>query len=232
MNLPRISKRLSSAASLVREGVRIADIGTDHAYLPIYLYLSGKVSGGVVSDINQGPVDRARANLCDYGCESVFVAQRADGLSGVLDYGIDDIFILGMGGELIARIIEDEPRIKDEKYRLVLQPMTHQEILRKYLFCAGFEIDEEILVDEDKIYQIIRARYTRKQTDADGFELAFGKINLARRSPELLRLLERTRAVYSERLKGKALAGADASEEQKMIARIDEFLVKAKEDGR
>ena len=100
------------------------------------------------------------------------------------------------------------------------------------MFCAGFEIDEEILVDEDKIYQIIRARYTGKQTDADGFELAFGKINLARRSPELLRLLERTRAVYSERLKGKALAGADASEEQKMIARIDEFLAKAKEDGR
>ena len=144
MNIPKISKRLTSAASLAREGVRIADIGTDHAYLPIYLYLSGRASGGVVSDINQGPVDRARANLRAYASENAFVAQRADGLSGVLEHQVDDIFILGMGGELIARIIEDEPKIKNEKYRLVLQPMTHAEILREYLFGAGFEIDADL----------------------------------------------------------------------------------------
>ena len=224
MNLHKISKRLFGAASLVREGARIADIGTDHAYLPIYLYLTGKVSGGVVSDINQGPVDRAKANLRDYACDAAFAAQRADGLSGVLAYGVEDIFILGMGGELIARIIEDEPEIKNEKYRLVLQPMTHTELLRKYLFSAGFEIDEELLVDEDKIYQIIRARYTAKNTEADDFELAFGKINLEKRTPELSRMLERTRDIYRERVKGKALAGADAKFENEMIERINEFL--------
>ena len=224
MNIPKISKRLTSAASLARDGVRIADIGTDHAYLPIYLYLSGKVSGGVVSDINQGPVDRARANLRAYASENAFVAQRADGLSGVLDFKVDDIFILGMGGELIARIIEDEPRIKNEKYRLVLQPMTHAEILREYLFGAGFEIDEELMVDEDKIYQIIRARYTGRVTEADRFELAFGKINLSRRTEELISLLERTRNVYAERIRGKQAAGADATLEIGMVEKIEEFL--------
>ena len=158
MNIPKISKRLTLAASLAREGVRIADIGTDHAYLPIYLYLSGKVSGGVVSDINQGPVDRARANLRAYASENAFVAQRADGLSGVLEHQVDDIFILGMGGELIARIIEDEPKIKNEKYRLVLQPMTHAEILREYLFSAGFEIDEEYFKMAQERLQAVEAQ--------------------------------------------------------------------------
>ena len=224
MNLPKISKRLEAAASLVRKGSRIADIGTDHAYLPIYLYATGAVSGGVVSDINAGPVERARANLRDYACENAFVAQRADGLCGVLGYGVDDIFILGMGGELIANIIEGEPDIKNEKYRLILQPMTHPEILRGYLFSHGFEISDELLVDEDKIYQIICVRYTGKNTDADGFELMFGKIALEQRSEELVSLMRRTRAVFCERIKGKALSGADDSYERYMIERIDRYL--------
>ena len=224
MNLPRISKRLSSAASLVREGVRIADIGTDHAYLPIYLYLSGKVSGGVVSDINQGPVDRARANLCDYGCEDAFVAQRADGLDGVLAHGVEDIFILGMGGELIASIIENEPELKNEKYSLVLQPMTHPEILRKYLGKDGFEIDCELIVEEDKIYQIMRARYTGRVSEYSLLELHFGARNLEKPTPELFALMKRARAVYCERVKGKALSGVDTSQENEMIEKIDKFL--------
>ena len=226
MNLPRISKRLSSAASLVREGVRIADIGTDHAYLPIYLYLSGKVSGGVVSDINQGPVDRARANLFDYGCEDAFVAQRADGLDGVLAHGVEDIFILGMGGELIASIIENEPALRDSRYSLVLQPMTHSEILRKYLGKVGFEIDCELIVEEDKIYQIMRARYTGRVSEYSLLELNFGARNLEKPTPELFALMKRTRAVYGERVKGKALSGVDTSQENEMIEKIDKFLSK------
>lgn len=224
MNLPKISKRLEAAASLVRRGSRIADIGTDHAYLPIYLYATGAVSGGVVSDINAGPVERARANLRDYACENAFVAQRADGLCGVLQYGVDDIFILGMGGELIANIIEGEPDIKNEKYRSILQPMTHPEILRGYLFSHGFEISDELLVDEDKIYQIICARYTGKNTDADDFELMFGKIALEKRSEELISLMRRTRTVFCERIKGKAVSGADDRYERYMIERIDKYL--------
>jgi tRNA (adenine22-N1)-methyltransferase len=232
MNLPRISKRLEAAASLVRTGSRIADIGTDHAYLPIYLYATGAVSGGVVSDINQGPVDRARANLSDYACENAFVAQKADGLCGVLQYGVDDIFILGMGGELIANIIDKEPNIKNEKYRLILQPMTHPEILREYLFKNGFEIIAEKLVDEDKIYQIILAVYTGKQTGADSFELAFGKLNLARRGDELTALLKRTKTVLGERVKGKAVSGADDGYERYMLEKIDGFLEKEKDNDR
>ncbi|MBP3370401.1 MAG: SAM-dependent methyltransferase [Clostridia bacterium] len=228
MNPPKISKRLEAAASFVRRGKRIADIGTDHAYLPIYLYTTGAVSGGVVSDINQGPVERAVSNLHAYGAERVFAAQKADGLCGVLEYEPEDIFILGMGGELIARIIEDEPRIKDARYRLILQPMTHPELLREYLFGAGFDIIDECLVDEDKIYQIICAEYRGISQTCDSLELYFGRCNLAKKSEELYALMKRTRRVLLERIKGKNISGADTRYEDCMIGRIDEFLAEEK----
>ncbi len=228
MNVPKISKRLEAAASFARRGARVADIGTDHAYLPIYLYTAGIVAGGVVSDINQGPVERAIANLHDYGAQNAFAAQRADGLCGVLGYEPDDIFILGMGGELIARIIEDEPRIKNARYRLILQPMTHPELLRAYLLRSGFEIIDERIVCEDKIYQIICAEYSGTAQYADDFELYFGKRNLASKSEELYELMKRARAVLFERVKGKSVSGADCAYEDYMIGKIDEFLAEEK----
>ena len=224
MNVPKISKRLEAAASFARRGARIADIGTDHAYLPIYLYTTGAVSGGVVSDINQGPVERAMANLRDYACDGIFAAQRADGLCGVLAFSVDDIFILGMGGELIARIIDDEPNVRDARYRFILQPMTHPEILREYLYSHGFAITDELLVDEDKIYQIICAVYMGKNEQADDFELAFGKHNLAAKQKELFELLRRAKKVYQTRVEGKSLSGADDGYEKYMIEKIDQFL--------
>lgn len=228
MNLPKISKRLEAAASFARRGARIADIGTDHAYLPIYLYTVGAVAGGVVSDVNQGPVERAVANLRDYGCEGVFVAQRADGLCGVLEHRPDDIFILGMGGELIARIIDGEPRVKDARYRLILQPMTHADSLRAYLLANGFEISAETLVSEDKIYQIICAEYTGSVSTADDFDLYFGEKNLKARTDTLLDFMKRTRVVFEERVKGKMISGADTKYENYMIEKIDRFLAEEK----
>ena len=228
MNIPKISRRLEAAASFARRGGRVADIGTDHAYLPIYLYTTGASLGGVVSDINQGPVERAIANLRDYDADGVFVAQRADGLCGVLDYEPDDIFILGMGGELIARIIEDEPRVKNARYRLILQPMTHPELLRKYLLQGGFAIIGERLVSEDKIYQIICAEYGGSTQRYNDFELYFGKHNLENRSEELFELMKRTRYVLSERIKGKNISGADCAYENYMIEKIDRFLAEEK----
>ena len=224
MNIPKISKRLEAAASFVRRGVRIADIGTDHAYLPIYLYMIGAVSGGVVSDINRGPVERAIANLSDYDCNGVFVAQKADGLYGVLAYEPDDIFILGMGGELIAKIIDGEPKIKDARYRLILQPMTHAESLRAFLLENGFEIIAERLVSEDKIYQIICAEYTGKVSKADDFELYFGSLNLKDPDATLLDFMKRTKSILEERIKGKLQSSADIEYEKYMIEKIDRFL--------
>ena len=223
MNSLKISKRLEAAASFARQGVRIADIGTDHAYLPIYLYTNGVVRGGVAADINQGPVERARINLRRYGADSAVCTLCTDGLHGVEEYSPDDIFILGMGGELIVKILSEAEWITSG-HRLVLQPMTHPEILRKYLYSSGFSIIDEKLVEEDKIYQIICAEYTGEKREADRWELVFGAINIKRGGELFESLLTRTRKVYAERIKGKALSGADAYEEISFVEGIDLLL--------
>lgn len=226
MNIPKISKRLEAAASFGRAGARIADVGTDHALLPIYLYTSGLATGGVVSDINQGPIERAAANLYAWGAEGAFECVRTDGLSGIDTYSPEDIYILGMGGELIARIIDDAKWLKGEGTRLILQPMTHAEAVRGYLFENGFSVIDECIVEDDKIYQIICAEYSGANTPAEELELLVGKINIGKGGELLCRLLDRLKNIYRERMKGKAIAGADDSYERELIKKIDDILNK------
>jgi tRNA (adenine22-N1)-methyltransferase len=226
MNIPKISKRLEAAASFSQNGAKIADIGTDHAYLPIYLYTSGRISGGVASDINEGPVNRARLNIKGYGAQEKIEVIRTDGLCGIEKYEPDEIFILGMGGELIVKILADAPWVKNG-IRLVLQPMTHAEILREYLWREGFAILNEKIVEEDKLYQIICAEYAGEiYTPTEG-ETFFGKTDTHRDEEQrelFLKLLLHTRGVYEQRIKGKLTAGADCSAERRMIDRIDEII--------
>ena len=156
----KLSKRLLAAAELCRQGSFIADVGTDHAYLPIYLANKGKIRGGVVSDINKGPIERATKNIGEWGLRNKLTPILCDGLTEIAEYDPEDIFILGMGGELIAEIIDKAEFVRKRGVRMILQPMTHSEILRKYLLDNGFEIVDEKLVKEEKIYRIILAEYT------------------------------------------------------------------------
>lgn len=152
--------RLSAAAGYARQDKMIADIGTDHAYLPVYLIGSGISYGAVATDINRGPLERAAANVAAAGLTDRITLRLCDGLAGVESYCPRDIFILGMGGELIARILGESEMIKKEDVRLILQPMTRQAAVRGFLLSHGFCIDDEMLVEEDgRIYQIICAHY-------------------------------------------------------------------------
>ena len=223
MNNLKLSKRLTAAAQLCRQNSFIADVGTDHAYLPIYLWQEGMIRGGVVSDINKGPIDRARAHIAEYGASDSFTALLCDGLSDLEDYRPEDIFILGMGGELIARIISDAPWTKNENIRLILQPMTHPELLRKFLWDNGYEITEERLIKEEKLYQLMAVEYSGRKIDYNQTELMFGKINIARKEDLLLEFLEHTQKVMSDRIRGKQSAGADVSFEENLIKEIEEL---------
>lgn len=224
MNSPKISKRLLCAASFAKKGEVIADVGTDHAYLPIYLYTSGVIKGAVVSDINEGPIERARRNIAEYSCEGAITPILCDGLSKIGEYSPDSVFILGMGGELIANIISNAEWLKENGTRLVLQPMTHSEILRDYLDKNGFEIIDETMVEDSKIYQIIVAKYTSGIVDSSMLELRFGKINLQRRERILLDAMERERNILGARLDGKRMAGVDGGEDAALLAMIEEYL--------
>ena len=126
----KINDRLLTAIPFVRQGKRFADIGTDHAYLPIYLMDKGIIASAVAADINQGPLDKAQENILKYGFNDSISTVLCDGLTKIKPDSVDDIAIFGMGGELIVKIIDEASWVKDSDKRLILQPMTHPEKLR------------------------------------------------------------------------------------------------------
>ena len=225
----KLTPRLRAAAELVESGSFVADVGTDHAYLPIALCLEGRIRGGVASDINQGPIDRARENIKKYGLEGSLDAVRTDGLDGIERYSPDCIMILGMGGELIARILNDAPWTRKRGLRLCLQPMTHPEKLREFLLSEKYSIiDEKIVIEENRIYQIILAEYNDMSQEYSEEQLLLGKINIERRSAELLKLAEHYVSVIEKRADGKRSAGADVAEDEMLIKKIKEAVYDSK----
>ena len=156
-----LDKRLSVVAAMVRPGSRLADIGTDHAYLPVHLVQAGVCPGAIASDIGAGPLDAARHTVTANGLTSEIALRLGDGLSTVTAEEVEDIAIAGMGGETIAAILEAAPWVKDGRLRLILQPMTKAEDLRRWLLTNGFAILEERLIqDKRHLYPVMAAEYT------------------------------------------------------------------------
>lgn len=220
--------RLGAAADLVPNGARLADIGSDHAYLPIALCLEGKINCALASDINDGPVAAAVANISRNGLASKIKAIRADGLDGALDFDPDCITVLGMGGELIVSILDRAEWIKNEKITLVLQPMTHPEILSKYLAKNGFDIVDEVIVcdrgRDDRIYRVISARYSGKPYELCKVAALIGAKNIERLDNVTKAYVERQISVFESRVKGKKIAGQDVSGEEKLICEMKKIL--------
>ncbi len=223
--IPKISKRLEAAASFYRTNASVIDVGTDHAYLPIYLCMKEGCPSAVAADIKEGPLSRARENVALHALESKISLSLTDGLHGIERQGALDIFILGMGGELISKIISDAEWVKKDQIRLILQPMTRPETVRAFLVKEGFEIKAEKIVLDDKLYQIIVAEYSGIKEEYNELELLFGRLNIKSGSREYFMLLEKTKGIYLERQRGKAVCGADDSEEKAMLKAIDDLML-------
>ncbi len=218
---PGIDERLASAALFLRGGV-LADIGTDHAYLPVRLVLDGKIISAVASDISAGPLERARRTVEKYRLTDKITLVRADGLCGLEKYCPRDIVIFGMGGEQIASIIDMAPWVRNPDIRLVLQPMTRRAELREYLLSHGFDIFDEAMAEADgRIYQTICAEFRGGGAGAyNAAELLIGKHNIARGGELARRYTEQLIEIYTARRDGKLRAGADAGEEEKVLAAL------------
>ncbi|AXU82612.1 SAM-dependent methyltransferase [Clostridium sp. HMSC19D02] len=161
----KLTDRLLKIASLVSDGKKIADIGTDHGYIPVYLLKEGKVPFAVLADVNKGPLDNAHKEVIQNNLLDKVDLRLGSGIE-ILDIGeVEEVIIAGMGGILISELLEAKKEVAHNVEKLILQPMQAQEELRYYLLNNGYEILEEVLVREDfRIYEIIVAKYTGKNT--------------------------------------------------------------------
>lgn len=175
LKLPKLTARLQKIADQVTIGYRVADIGTDHGYIPIYL-LKNKISPFVIAgDINKKPLKRAEDNIKNHNLSCSIEVRLGSGLSILKLNEVDTAIIAGMGGLLIIELLENSKEIAQNLKALILQPMQAQPELRKYLANNGFIIEKDILVKEDRhIYEIIVAKSgEQKVTDSIFYEIGF-----------------------------------------------------------
>ncbi|HBF3263972.1 TPA: SAM-dependent methyltransferase [Clostridioides difficile] len=161
----KLTDRLLKIASLVSDGKKIADIGTDHGYIPVYLLKEGKVPFAVLADVNKGPLDNAHKEVIQNNLLDKVDLRLGSGIEILEIWEVEEVIIAGMGGILISELLEAKKEVAHNVEKLILQPMQAQEELRYYLLNNGYEILEEVLVREDfRIYEIIVAKYTGKNT--------------------------------------------------------------------
>lgn len=154
----KLSRRLSALADWVPPGARLADIGTDHALLPVFLAGNGRVKLAIAGDVNAGPVEAARRQVKEAGLESLVSVRLGDGLAVISPGEVDTVSIAGMGGSLMVRILEQGVARLTGVRTLILSPHVAEDQVRKWLVEHAYVIDKETLIEEDGvIYTIVRA---------------------------------------------------------------------------
>ena len=224
-----LDKRLLSCAEFVRAGAVFADIGTDHGYLPLFLLREGRITRAYLSDVNRGPLSSAERNAreerLDDKCEFILT----DGAAALSGKGITDYAICGMGGELITRIIGDAPHLFTQGTRLILQPMTKQECVRRFLVESGFSvIAERFSFDSGKYYVTVVAEYTgtKGEISDEDAELGFKMAHDGDRV-EYLGYLEGKKKAVLKALNGKIKGGVDTTEDEAALLLIEERISQA-----
>ena len=232
-NLPVLDARLALASSFVRKGGIVADVGTDHAYLPIFLLLTGVCPRALASDINEGPLASAREHAAKYGVADLMDFVLADGVASIdlAAAGVTDIAVCGMGGEMIAGILDAAPYTKKEGVRCILQPMSSVEDLRAYLVRAGYVIEDERLAKASgRIYTCLAVSYDGQTRTLTPAERILGAAHIRRGVAEVLfapYLLREYRSAF-KKYRGRLAGGLDTAEEATILA---EFAAIAAENG-
>lgn len=152
----QLQPRLQLLADLVPVGASLADVGTDHGYLPVWLLQEGRIIHAIASDINQSPLEHARRTAAEFGVADQIEFRLREGLDGFLPEEVDTIVIAGMGGETIVSILAAAPWTRSNGIKLLLQPMTKAETLRVWLADNGYTFtDERLVIDKDFLYPIL-----------------------------------------------------------------------------
>ena len=226
----QLSQRLSSVASMVTAGNCLADVGTDHGYVPIYLYERNVIPRAIAMDVNKGPLERAALHIAESGMKEAIETRLSDGLTALKPGEADSVVIAGMGGPLIIRILSAHPEVTESLKELILQPQSEISEVRIWLYEQGYEIVEEHMVFEDgKYYPMFKAVKNPEAEKLTNLEYKYGKISVLG-EPEVLRaylvreiankqnILQKLSEETTEKSKGRAM------EIKVLLAELEEML--------
>lgn len=190
-----LSKRLTAVAGLVTEGASVADIGTDHGYIPIYLVKHKIVKKAIALDINKGPLERARLHVIGHGLKGQIETRLSNGLQELEPGEVDTMIAAGMGGALVIKILQEGKAVRDKLQYCILQPQSEISKVRKYLVSQNLKIEAEDMVEEDgKFYPMMRAVHAEPEAYAE-YEYVYGKKLLEDRHPVLHKFLLREQSM-------------------------------------
>lgn len=226
-----LDARLMSAASFVRQDAIFADIGTDHAFLPVFLLECGRISRAIAADINEGPLESAKKTVAAAGLADRVELVRTNGALGLDGRGITDYAICGMGGELIADIVASSEHLKSDKVNLILIPMSRQGHLRAELKRRGFKILEERYSFADgKYYVCILASFRGEPERVDPISVELGMIPKEDGGRvEYIGYLEGKLSAFKKRHDGLLMGGVDPKRERELILAINDRIKAVKE---
>lgn len=226
--LPILDNRLATAGALLRKNSVVWDVGTDHAYIPIRLLLEGRCVRAVATDVHRGPLESAMRNAEIYGVADRITFLLADGLGNYdpAAFGVTDICLCGMGGELIASILQKSPFLPEKHIRLVLQPMSHGYDLRHFLLTQGYMIcTEQLCRANGRIYTCMAAEYTGEKTVYSETELLLGRQNS--KDPLWVPYLRERLSAMEKKKNGKRAGELDTSYEEAICHDIRALLREA-----
>lgn len=220
-----LSPRLAAVAALVPQGTRLADVGTDHAYLPVWLILNRRINSAIAADIRSGPLDHARRTAEEFGLTDRLDLRLCDGLESISARECDTITIAGMGGETMAGVLSRAGWTREGK-RLILQPQSTQDVLRRFLADHGWCIcSEQVVREGERWYPILLVEGGEMAPLSPGEAMA-GRPDTWVEQPErqgyLAWLLKRTQTQLVGLSKS---AKAEDSERKKALEKAEAFLL-------
>jgi tRNA (adenine22-N1)-methyltransferase len=209
-----LDSRLNAVADCVRQGVRVADIGCDHAMLLCALANQNRITAGIASEINERPLEAARRNALRLSFSNLISFRLGDGLRTIKPDEVEDIVIAGMGGETIAKILADCPWRFLPNMRLILQPMTRSYTLRKFLYENGFSIlSEKVCISDKRLYTVMHVHYSAVFQPLDDYDPAcfIGSLNI---ETDFLakEMIKHTISFLTKKREGSSLSNADNAE--------------------
>lgn len=193
-----LSKRLEAVASLVSRGNRLADVGTDHGYIPIALVERQWIPSAIALDINRGPLERASLHIREHGLEEKIQTRLSDGVNKLRLGEVDAVVIAGMGGPLLQNILSAGKDVLSSVKELVLQPQSEIGGVRHFLEANNYEILEEKMIEEDgKFYPMMRVCHGQMHYESEA-EYRYGHFLLQEKNEVLYRFLRKEKTTLTD----------------------------------